>query len=84
MTDSNTQAWLAEQNAKQPIREAYFNLVADKANWKNPINAFVPATIDLDAITDAVIHFTGSVPTYTMTRKGWNVKAAGYYVAIGA
>lgn len=73
-----TAAWIEEANSLQPIREAYFKLVSDKADWKAPINAFVPATIDLNAITDAVVHFTATVPTYTMTRDGWNVKAKGY------
>ncbi len=83
-TEQDRAEWLAHANRMQPIREAYFALVQDKANWKNPINAFVPSTIDLDAVRDAVVHFTGSVPTFTMTRGGWIVQADGYYKTIGA
>lgn len=62
----------------QPIREAYFRLVANKDDWKAPISAFVPATISLEAVRDAVIHFTGTVPEFTMTQQGWMVRATGY------
>jgi hypothetical protein len=78
MTDTNLAPWIAEQNRLQPIREAYFRLVADKHDWKAPIDAFVPATIDLDAVRDAVVHFTATMPDFTLTRDGWRVQAAGY------
>jgi hypothetical protein len=69
-----------------------FDAVADKANWKNPIDA----TVDLDDYTkamvaEAIVFFTGSVAKFT--RKGgtttdgigrYRVRAAGYYRTIGA
>jgi len=65
----------------------YFDMVADKANWKNPINARVKlAANEVAMLTEAVIFFTGSVPTILpMARKGeYKVKANGYYLTIGA
>lgn len=73
---------------KAQLRTA-FDLVADKANWKMPIDATVQYG-DLDGdriamIREAVIFFTGSVPTFTQLRYGWmRVRAAGYYNTIGA
>lgn len=75
---NNLESWLAEQNRLQPIREAYFRIVANKSDWKAPIDAFVPATINLDAVYDAVIHFTGTKPKFVMTKYGWQVEAIGY------
>ena len=72
--------------------EVAFNAVANKANWKYPVNA----TVDLDAYTkamvfEAVVFFTGSKPTFkrlTGSTTGgmakYRVKAAGYYATIGA
>lgn len=64
-----------------------FDQVADKANWKNPIDRVVRIASDrqMAFIREAVIFFTGSVPTFTA--KGANkyrVTAAGYYNTIGA
>jgi hypothetical protein len=78
MTDAATAKWIAEQNALQPIREFWFAKVANPKDWKAPIDGYVPAKADLDAVTDAVVHFTGTVPTFTMTRFGWKVEAIGY------
>lgn len=69
-----------------------FNSVADKSNWKNPINIVV----DLDdhtkqLVAEAVTFYTGSVATFarlTGTTTGgvarYRVQAVGYYEAIGA
>lgn len=83
-TDYAIAAWVAEQNAKQASRSAIFDTVCDKANWKMPIKAEVPADADLDAIADAIEHFTASKASFAMTRQGWIVTAAGYYATIGA
>lgn len=69
-----------------------FDAVADKANWKNPIDKVV----DLDPFTmqmvrQAVIFFAGCVPTFepltgstTSGMRKYRVKADGYYIAVGA
>ncbi len=65
-----------------------FDRVRDSKNWKNPIKADIIVVDEADRalITEAVIHYTGSVPTFT--RKGndafTRVKAAGYYLTIGS
>lgn len=75
-----------------------FNLVADKANWKNPINAVVEfrSARERIALHRAVEFFTGSRPTLTFMKfvpndsgtgsdtVKYRVTAAGYYAAIGA
>lgn len=73
---------------------ALFDLVADKSNWKNPINAEVALTFDeADLLREAVIFFTGSVPSLdviepcanrTDGKSLYRVKALGYYITIGA
>jgi hypothetical protein len=73
---------------------ALFNLVADKAHWKNPIDARVELTFDeADLLREVVIFYTGSVPTLevleptanrTDGKSLYRVTADGYYVAIGA
>lgn len=65
-----------------------FQAVQNKSNWKHPIDATIAPplsfTIDLDKLRDAVIFFTGSVPTFKKS-DGWlRVKAAGYYATIGS
>lgn len=63
---------------------AAFDLVKDAKNWKNPINAVIDAK-DQDAVSQAVIYFTGSVPGFTPMKNGKvRVRSVGYYVAIGA
>ncbi len=69
-----------------------FDAVADKANWKNPINTVV----DLDDYTkalvaEAVVFYAGCVPSFERltgtTTSGlakYRVTAKGYYAAVGA
>lgn len=61
-----------------------FKLVADKTNWKNPIDTIVPKNSDTDLISEAVTFFTGSVPDFVTTKKGIRVTADGYYLSIGS
>jgi hypothetical protein len=61
-----------------------FDLVKDPKDWKNKINAVVAPDADTDCITQAVIFFTGSVPSIVKTKNGFNVRAAGYYMSIGS
>lgn len=71
-----------------------FNLVHNLIHWKNPIDIVVELRGNPErqvcAIRQAVIFFTGSVPTieYTddssLSRPKIQVKANGYYKTIGA
>lgn len=64
-----------------------FTRVADKANWKNPIDAVVALHSDFEMLTlrEAVIFHTGSVPRIdALGRNRYRVTAVGYYVAVGA
>jgi hypothetical protein len=79
-----TQAWVAENNARQPERERFFNMVAPKTNWKHPINSWVPTGTDLDKVADACLWFGAGVATFEKMATGWVVKAPGYYATIGA
>ena len=63
---------------------AAFDLVAPKGNWKNPIDTELHGPVNVELIADAVIHFTGSVPVFRVRGKTTFVKAAGYYLTIGA
>ena len=78
MRNSTTAAWLEEANQIQPIREAYFRLVADPKDWKAPIDAKVPKNLDLNALQDAIVHFTATEPTFVTSGDYVQVKAAGY------
>lgn len=66
---------------------AAFNTVAPKPNWKVAINTKVDANpVQIAIVRDAIVHFTGSVPTFTRRpgAKQFTVKAAGYYATCGA
>jgi hypothetical protein len=71
----------------QAVLTAAFEMVEDSTNWKNPIDATVKLNEgDFDVIQEAVIHFTGSVPRFSVVNKKeglYRVQAAGYYEAIG-
>ena len=82
--------------AHQKLKKA-FDLVAPKDNWKFPINVVVDdGTLEaqgltLDDIAEAVPFFTGSVARITPVTygcpkgtTGYQIKARGYYAAIGA
>jgi hypothetical protein len=74
-----------EQIKYQPL----FELVEDKTNWKNPINSLLDP-MDLvelgatkDDLSQAVIFYTGSVPTIKRVGSKYRVVAAGYYAVCG-
>lgn len=71
---------------KQSELLAAFNLVANKDHWKNPITTtLLQREVDEKLLTDAIIHFTGSVPTFSSMAGGRVlIKANGYYLTIGA
>jgi len=79
-----------EPSAEQKKYGPLFNLVADKSNWKNPINATVDPKVLLEMgatkadLGKAITFYTGSVATIGREGKVLRVKADGYYIAIGA
>lgn len=58
-----------------------FDLVANKSHWKLPIKAKLATDTDpnIMEIRDAIVHFTGSVPTFSFGPSAVLVEAAGYY-----
>lgn len=74
--------------SRAELREA-FEMVQDETNWKNPIDAAIPAYMR-DAVEEAVVFFAGCRPTFTAINKGrrslrrLRVQAVGYYAAVGA
>lgn len=91
-------AWVMGRQVSRGELDEAFKKVQPKDNWKNPINAEVVVEGDeeIAMIREAVIFFTGSVPSFKALRpvrpiRGkdggamlYKVVAAGYYVAIGA
>ena len=68
-----------------------FDKVANKANWKFPVDATVTIKThyEMALIQEAVVFFTGSVAKFTAvellgSKCKYQVKAAGYYATIGA
>ncbi len=71
-----------------------FSLVSDAGDWKNPVDACVTPFCAsernvrladlLRMIEEAVIFYTGSVPTIENDGGSYSVRAVGYYKAIGA
>lgn len=73
-----------ERYTQEQLHEA-FDLVKDRDNWKMPVDTVIPYGSDTDVITSAVIHFTGSVPSFiTLNDGSLRVYAAGYYACIGS
>ena len=75
-----------EQRKYQPL----FDLVANRENWKYPVDALVsPSVVRALGATKsdlgrAVTFYTGSVPTISREGVRWRVRAAGYYAAVGS
>lgn len=75
--------------SRAELREA-FEAVQDATNWKNPIDAAIPEW-QRDVVEQAVIFFAGCRPVFTPVNptakkavRRLNVKAVGYYAAVGA
>jgi len=65
------------------LREV-FSQVQDRSNWKLPVHAIIDSK-DRLVVDEAIVFFTGSVPTFREFSNGrLAVKAEGYYSAIGA
>lgn len=74
-----TEAWVAEQNRLQPMREELFRLVANPIDQRGPIDAIVPAKTDLAMLVDAIEFFTATTPVITYAgAEGFHVVALGY------
>ena len=56
---------------------AAFNKVADKADWKRPIDAVIDRA-DRDIVREAVIYFTATVPTFVDVGDKMRVTSPGY------
>jgi hypothetical protein len=64
-----------------------FNLVANKEDWRAAVNTFLAdetlktAGFDLAAVREAVVYFTGTMPTFKragFAPHGYAVTATGY------
>ena len=59
--------------------EAAFKAVQAKTHWKDPIDAVVMDAGQIPVVTEAIIHFTATTPTFTALGFGrYQVTAAGY------
>lgn len=60
--------------------ENAFDIVADSSDWKAPIQAEIPrCQHDLNLLTEAVIHFTGTIPTIKPVGSNrYLIEAVGY------
>lgn len=61
-----------------------FDAVANKTHWKNPVDATMDAAMfeamgGEAAFTEAVVHFTATVPRFVRYPGLVRVMAAGYY-----
>ena len=81
---------MGKQVTRGQLDEA-FKRVQNPENWKMPISTSVDVNDWEKALLhEAIIFFTGSVPTWigrtgaTLPRCRYTVKAAGYYAAVGA
>jgi len=64
--------------------DAAFTSVQNAEHWKLPVDAVIQDS-ERDLVRAAIIHFTGSVPTFKrVSTGGLLVRAAGYYRTIGA
>jgi len=59
-----------------------FDMVADKDDWKAPVDALIHPTYR-EVVREAVIFFTGSVPSFVARDGRLRVHAAGYYEVCG-
>lgn len=68
---------------REQLYDAFNKVCA--VNWKDPIDATIDSS-DKDIVYEAVIFFTGSVPTFTpiMGTPYYRVQAVGYYEAVGS
>lgn len=65
---------------------AAFERIKPTGHWKNRIDAVVGLTDhERDLTREAIVFFTGSIPTFEVVEHGkYRVRAAGYFLTIGA
>lgn len=69
----------------QQVASLAFGRVQNATNWKLPVDGTVKCSARaLGFLLEAVVFFTGSVPTFERVAGGFRVRAAGYYAAVGA
>ena len=85
VTPRSTRVYLQEE------LHSAFDRVKNKEHWKLPIQCSIDYKDqeDINLITEAVVHFTGSVPQFDVYqlksgKKRVRIFAVGYYYAIGA
>lgn len=63
-----------------------FDEVKNEENWKYPIDTVIPKKslpYKEDIYREAIVYFTGSVPTFTKIGEFVRIRADGYYNTIG-
>ena len=73
-----------EEYTFEQLQQA-FTSVQNSEHWKNPISATINK-VDQDLVHEAIVYFAGCNPRFEpiMGTELLTVKAAGYYVAVGA
>lgn len=73
-------------DAEVAAMDVAFKKVQNKEHWKFPIDKTLELSADEQRLTeDAIIFYTGSVPTFQKLPNGkTRVRAVGYYNAVGA
>lgn len=96
MTEAESMAQIVAHVGKRDVTRGElskaFDRVADKSNWKKPIDATVNLTdSEREIVAKAVTFFTGNVAKFEKVRAkgsqpfaGYRVTAPGYYRMIGA
>ena len=73
-----------EEYTVEQLQQAFAS-VQNSEHWKNPISATINK-VDQDLVHEAIVYFAGCNPQFEpiMGTELLTVKAAGYYVAVGA
>lgn len=76
--------YVHEKYTIEQLQQA-FTSVQNSEHWKNPISATINKG-DQDLVHEAIVYFAGCNPRFEpiMGTELLTVKAAGYYVAVGA
>jgi len=88
-SSSSSSSWAASLlgGYSEAALSAAFSKVADKANWKMPVAAVLPADTskeELALIAYAIGFYTGSEAKISASPNWVLVEAPGYYAAVGA
>ncbi len=78
---------MGNQTYTQEQLQQAFDEIKPKKHWKDRISKtlLVKDAAHQEVLTQACIHFTGSIPQFTQTNGGKTlVTAAGYWATIGA